>query len=270
MGAGRPQAVTGGVVQHADADEQPGLVQLAITRHHLQVGAALAPGHRQHPHAQCFEPRELDCPARLLDHDRVSGSQQGAADDVERVGGADRGDDLVRAGLDVDAREFLRQRAAQADVSRRFAVLQRERLQRLARAQAAHGPRQEWGLQPVGREHTHTRLWLVAGGVEHAPDQSRGIDRGALRWQWRRRSCRSSRWRRCGYRLGAGFAHEEPAVAPGLHQAQGRQPVVRRHYGGRADRVLLRALANRWQPRTRGQQPGSDPFGKPLRELLGQ
>ena len=49
--AGR-QAVAGRVVQHADAHEQFGPMDLAIARHDLKVGAIGATRHRQDAHAQ--------------------------------------------------------------------------------------------------------------------------------------------------------------------------------------------------------------------------
>ena len=44
--AARRQAIAGRVVKHTDTDEELGLMQLAIVRHHVQVRSGRAARHR--------------------------------------------------------------------------------------------------------------------------------------------------------------------------------------------------------------------------------
>ena len=55
--AGRRKAVPGWVVEHADADQQLGPVQLAVPRHHFEVWTVRVPRHRQDAHAHGRQPR---------------------------------------------------------------------------------------------------------------------------------------------------------------------------------------------------------------------
>jgi hypothetical protein len=106
--AGRRQAGTGGVVQHAHRHVQVRTVLAQQRRHHRQIGAAVAAARqRQQPHAQARQPRILDRPARLVDEHRVAGLQQRAADEIERLRGADRGHDLLRAGHHAEVGQAL-------------------------------------------------------------------------------------------------------------------------------------------------------------------
>ncbi len=66
------------------------------------------------------------------------------------------------------------------------------------------------------------------------------------------------------------IAHEEAALALGLHQALGLQLVVGGDHGVRAHALLARALAHRGQARAGGQQPRADALGKALGQLVGQ
>ena len=70
-------------------------LRLDQAAHRRQVGPVAAARHRQHAHAERGQPRVLDRPAGLVDQHAVAGAQQGAGDDVERVRGADGGDDLL-------------------------------------------------------------------------------------------------------------------------------------------------------------------------------
>ena len=118
------EAVAGGVVQHAHADEQLGRVQLAVARHDLQVRPFGAARHGQHAHAQRVEPGELDRPARLLHHHRVARLEQGAAHDVQRLRGAHRGHHLRGRGGHAQVLQAVRQRGAQRGRAQRVAVTQ--------------------------------------------------------------------------------------------------------------------------------------------------
>jgi hypothetical protein len=99
-------------------------VELAILGHHRQIGSIGTARHRQDTHAQRIKPGKLHGPARFLDHHAVAGAQQAAADDVQRMGGADGGDDLFGTGVQIERAQPLRERAAQARIAQRFAVLQ--------------------------------------------------------------------------------------------------------------------------------------------------
>ena len=179
--AGR-QAIARGIVEHAHAHEQLRGVGLAIARHHGQIGPVGAARHGQDVHAQGIQARKLHRPTGLLDHHRVAGPQQRAADDVERMGGAHRGHDLPGPRGNAQARQLARQHLAQAGVAHGFAILQRALLQRPAAGDFAHRRRHEARLQPIGREHARAGLRMGGRLVEHAPDQRRGVD-ARTRWQ---------------------------------------------------------------------------------------
>ena len=110
MGAAGGDAVARRVVKHADADEQLGAVLLAIPGDDVQIRAGGRARHRQNSHAHRIEPGKFNRPAGFFDHHAVAGAQQGAADDIERVRGADGGDDLIGPGVHVDGIQLLRQR----------------------------------------------------------------------------------------------------------------------------------------------------------------
>ncbi len=181
VGAARRQAVAGGVVEHAHTHKQLGGVQFAVACHHVQVRPVGAARHWQDAHAQCGEARKLDGPAGFLDHHIVTGAQQRAAHDVQRMGGPHGGHDLRGRRLHVVGSQLVRQGLAQASVARWLAVLQRKRLQHAAAGDLAHRSGHEGGFQPVRRKHPHARLRLLRAAVEHAAYQRRGIDRHMLR-----------------------------------------------------------------------------------------
>ena len=84
---------------------------------------------------------------------------------------------LFRRGMHAQGRQLVGKRAAQAAVAHGFAVLQRELLQRPGAGHLAHRRGHESRFHPVGREHAHAGLGLVADLVEHAADQRRRFDR---------------------------------------------------------------------------------------------
>ena len=139
-------------------------------------------------------------------------------------------------------RELGRQAAAQAAVARRLAVLQREVLQRPGAGHAAHRSGREGRVQPLGREHAHAGLRLVARAMEHAADEGAGIGGHGLggagvrrpdRWSTRpaRPVPRSSRAHRS--RAGAG-----PRPAPARAAGHRRRP---RCAGSRPAAARIRA-----------------------------
>ena len=66
------------------------------------------------------------------------------------------------------------------------------------------------------------------------------------------------------------LAHEKAALRAHLNQALGLQVVVSGHHGGRADALLLCALAHAGQARASGQKVVADPAGKAGGQLFGQ
>ena len=167
-------------------------------------------------------------------------------DDVERVRGADGGDDLRRRRR---RRRWSASRGASARaqprVAGRVAVLQRQsaraagrwsRAQRARRAAAGRATRPASVPRPGGG--------LRAGRLEHAADQRGGVDRQ------RRAAARRPRGAVGGRAAAASrLAHEEAALRPRLDQALRQQLVVGGDHGARADAVAARALAHRRQPR---------------------
>ncbi len=281
----RRQAVAGGVVQHAHAHEQLGRMGLAVARHHVQVRPLGAARHGQHAHAQRIEPREFHRPAGLLHHDRVAGLQQGAAHDVQGMCGADGGDDLRGFRRYAEVGQPPRERRAQSRVAPGLAIGQGTVLQRTPRGDAAHGSEHEARVfEPARRKHAGARLGLGRGLVEHAADQGGGVDvrarhrqrsgaedrgpRGRPAWCGRGRAGGSARHR--GRRPLQRIAHEEPALAPRLHEALRQQLVIGGNHGVGAHALLTRAFTHRRQPRAHRQQPAADAFRESLGELLGQ
>ena len=176
VGAARAEAVARGVVEHAHAHVQLGLVHFAIPGHHLQVWPVSAARHGQDAHTEGRQPRKLHRPAGLLHHHRVARAQQRAAHDVQRMRGPHGGDDVLRHRVHVEGGELLGQQAAQVRIAQRLAVLQRKILQAARVGDLAHRSGHEGGLQPLGRKHAHAGLRLVADLVEHAADERRGVD----------------------------------------------------------------------------------------------
>ena len=107
VGTARREAIAGGVVEHADADKELGRMQLAVARHHLQVGSIGTARHGQDAHTQSGQARKFDSPAGLFDHHVVARAQQCTADDIQSMGGAHRGHDLVGCGVHVVGHQLL-------------------------------------------------------------------------------------------------------------------------------------------------------------------
>ena len=145
-----------------------------------------------------------------------------------------------------------------------LAVLQRELLQGLGAGHAAHCGRHEGRLQPVGREHAHAGLRLVARPVEHAADEACSHRPAPSGRQRLRAGSGRGRARRAGDRV----AHVEAALAPRFHQALRQQLVVGRDHRVRAHALLSRAFAHRGQARAGRQQAVADALGKAVGELL--
>jgi hypothetical protein len=270
--AGGVEAVAGRVVQHAHAHKQLGRMGFGITGHHLQIGAIGAARHRQNAHAQRIQPGELYCPARFLDHHVVARAHQSAADDVQRMGRANGGDDLCRCGLYGYGLELLRKGTAQTRVARGLAVLQRQIIQLTRIAKPPHRAGQKTALQPLRWQHAHAGLWLVTHAVEHAAYQGGRVERRAMRLRlFCRNVCRTNtRWHSCIRGVACAFAHIETTVAPGLYQPLGQQLVVRLHHRRRAHTLLLRALAHRWEFGPGRQQSVPYALGKAQGQLLSQ
>ena len=133
--------------------------------------------HWQDAHAQRFQPRKLNGPAGFFHHHAVARAQQGAADDIQRMGSANAGDDLPGRGLHAEAAQLFGQGTAQTAVAGGLAVLQREVMQGPPAGELAHGSRHETGFEPIRRKHAHTRLELFAAAVKHAAYQRGGVDR---------------------------------------------------------------------------------------------
>ncbi len=111
-------------MKHTDADKQLRVVRFTVAGHHFQIRPVRPARHRQNAHAQSVQPGKLDGPARLFHHDVVARTQQGTADDIQRVRGADRGDDLLWRSVHVQARELFRQRLSQPRIARWLAILE--------------------------------------------------------------------------------------------------------------------------------------------------
>jgi ABC-type Mn2+/Zn2+ transport system ATPase subunit len=109
VGAAGRQAVAGRVVEHAHAHIQLGPVHFAVAGHDLQIGAIGAARYRQDLHAQCRQAGKLHRPAGLLHHHRIAGPQKSPAHDIQRMGGAHGGDDLLGRRLYVQAGQLLGQ-----------------------------------------------------------------------------------------------------------------------------------------------------------------
>ena len=202
--AGGAERAAGGVVQHADADEQArrlgraGAV-FAVARYHRQIGPAGQARHGQQAHAQRGQAGKFHRPAGLFHHHRITGLEQGAADDVQRLRGADGGDHLRGRGVDALLGQPCGQHTAQRGVALRIAIADAGVQQPAPAADALQRGRHERVFQPLGRQHAHARLRAVAAAVEHAAHQRRRADGrvqaarlGGVVECYRKRSCR--RW----------------------------------------------------------------------------
>ena len=288
MRTARGEAVARGVMKHADTDIELGLMRLAIPLHYLKIGAVRTARYWQDVHPHGRQTRKLYRPTRLLDHDRITGSQQRAADNIERMRGAHRGDDVLGHGVHIERGQLLGQQAAQAGIAQWLSVLERKILQITCAGHLAHRGRQKSGFQPLRRKHTHAWLRLVTDLMEHAPNQCGGVNgrhaattaschtrrrpmrrtpvgRGAFRCE----VCRA-RVHAWGADCTAPVTHKESPVFARFDQALCLQLVVSSNDGGRTYRVLRGTLAHRRQTRPRRQQSVADTFGKAVRQLLGQ
>jgi hypothetical protein len=180
VGMARTQALTGGVVQHAHTDKQLGWCAggrgLAVTGHHVQVRPQWATRHRQYAHTQRVQPGKLHCPTGFFHHHGVARLQQRAADHVQRMRSAHGRDDLTRRSVDVHPAQARRQGLPQTHVALGLTVTQRCGVQHRRAHHLAHRRRHEVAGQPVGREHTHARLWLVTDVMKHTPDERGCVD----------------------------------------------------------------------------------------------
>jgi hypothetical protein len=100
-------------VRHRVEDEQLGLLayQQALQRGDVRpLGSAR---HADDARAEGREAREHHEPRGILDEHHVAGHEEAARHQVDGLGGAGRGDDLVRRRLDAEMREPRGQRLAQ-------------------------------------------------------------------------------------------------------------------------------------------------------------
>ena len=269
--AARGQAVAGGVVEHAHADVELGLVHFAIRAITSRSGpsALRGTGSRRMPSAVSRANSTAQPGSSTITWS--PGAQQRAADDVQRMRGADGRDDVFRRGMHAQAspaswkaRGASRCRPCGSPYCSENSCSDRRA------GHLAHRRRHESRLQPFGREHAHAGLRLVADLVEHAADQRRRVDRriGARRRQSRRsrpgcaRLIGIARLGRRLRRLAAALAHEEAAVLAGFHHALRQQLVVRGHHRRGAHALLLRALPHRRQASARRQQAVADALGE--------
>ena len=102
--------------------------QLAQHREIWTLGAARYGG-QLHTHLR--QARELHRPAGFVHQHRVAGGEQQPRDDIQRLRGPGRGDDLLRRGGDAQLAQAHRQRGAQPCVARRVAIAQAGRVARV-------------------------------------------------------------------------------------------------------------------------------------------
>ncbi len=270
--AGRAEALPGGVVQHAHADEQARRMGAGQLIEEVEIGAIGPAGDGQQLEPVVRHLRELHRPAGALDQHRVAGAGEGAQHEIKRLRCAIGGQNLLRRHLQRQAGQLPRQGFAQGQIAQRMPVVQRSLLQFVRAGDAPQGRAQRRTLQPrrgqhagtgrAAQRHRSARPHLM----KHAAHQ-----RGSVRRRQHGRSgigLRGATPRQRG-RV-TGYPHEIPTLRARLHQPEGLQPVIRRDHGLRAQPVPLGAFAHRRQAAARGQQAVADAGGKLGAELLCQ
>ena len=106
-------ARAGRVVRHRVQDEELGLLARQQALERRDVGAVRGARHADDARAESGEAREHHEPRRVLDEHRVARREEAPRHQVDGLGGAGGGQDLLGGRLDADVREARRQRFAQ-------------------------------------------------------------------------------------------------------------------------------------------------------------
>jgi len=206
-------------------------------------------GHQAH--AVLAQPAEHQEVSGVFHQHRIAGLQEGAADQIDGMGAAERGEDVARVHSDADAAQQQRDLLAQFGQPLRRTA--RGHAGRAARQATLHGRRRQRVLQPGRRQgaaagQQHARALVVHLLAQPhwflllARFQRHLVGNGAAGVHWR--------------------ADEEACRTVRIDDAGGHQPVIRHHHGVGADRELRGELADRRQPGPARQDA--------LRDLLAQ
>ena len=267
MRRGQRQHGASRVVQYRDGDVNAWLGRavgrLEPLAQHRQIGPGRAAWHRGQLDSHLRQPREFDGPTRFIDQHRVTGDEQQARDDVQRLRRAGGRDDLLRRGGDAQLAQAQRQSHTQPRVAGRFAIAQAGRVARIVGQRAPHCGVQQGQVEPVGRQRADAGRWgLAVPMLEHAAHQCGHVAR--------RGAARHRRARQREFRRGRTAAHEEAPLLAGLDQALCLQQVIGRDHRARRQSVAARGVPHRWQPCAGGHRAGSDAIGMERRQLFSQ